>query len=406
MVNTQGKTTTTSSPQPLGDLLDKIATKYITTMNFEDLANLESQQYCDNLVIITSKIFEKFLDEGDIKYLEQRMEKGKMVDKMDQGKLVYFVKNNVDKFDVKSSVRKRRMCIGIARYYVKIGHIFSAILKTLNPEYTYKDAAGNTQYASLLEKIDADAAGAGGYSKIKGVSLTKTRDNNFCSRRIKALTPKKMKTNANSHIRVCGINQFAPKYTGGPNVVHTQFNTEIGIPELEELYMDEYDFGTGRFTQMSDASKKQYQKDVATFYKAFTGKTKVPTNITSFSQIPLANFQNQAECQKPNGELLQPFDNSESIFVPYAKHLKKMMNNATTNQNKLIAILNKIFAKEVNSLTRVVEYTLQPNLTNEALQAILVETRNLIIQLYTQCEIDFRTGIKLFKAVMEKKQQQ
>jgi hypothetical protein len=81
------------------------------------------------------------------------------------------------------------------------------------------------------------------------------------------------------------------------------------------------------------------------------------------------------------------------------------MNNAINNQNKLIAILNKLFVKEVNRAAKREEYTINPSLTNKKLQNIVVETRKLIIDLYTQCEKDFRAGIKLFEAVIEKKEQ-
>ena len=47
---------------------------------------------------------------------------------------------------------------------------------------------------------------------------------------------------------------------------------EIGIPELEKLYYDIYDFGTGKFNAMSRKARNAYQQDLKTFYKTFTGK--------------------------------------------------------------------------------------------------------------------------------------
>ena len=82
-----------------------------------------------------------------------------------------------------------------------------------------------------------------------------------------------------------------------------------------------------------------------------------------------------------------------------------MMNTAVSNQNKLIAIINKIFVKQKNTSTNKEEYTINPSLTRKSLQVIVIETRKLIIQLYIQCEKDFRTGIKLFEALIEKKEQ-
>ena len=73
MGNTQTKTKT---PANLGPLLDQIATKYIITQNYKDLANLEDPAYCNKLIILTSNIFNKFLDKQNVKYLEQRIATG------------------------------------------------------------------------------------------------------------------------------------------------------------------------------------------------------------------------------------------------------------------------------------------------------------------------------------------
>ena len=51
-----------------------------------------------------------------------------------------------------------------------------------------------------------------------------------------------------------------------------------------------------------------------------------------------------------------------------------------------------------------VRYVINPELTDEKLQRVIYDTRNIIIKLYTQCEKDFREGIKLFEAIMEKKE--
>jgi len=386
MGNTQGKKP--ESPQQLGKFLDEIAAKYILTENFQDLVNLEKKTYCDKLVIITSKIFNKFLNQKDVKYLEQRMERGVPVDKMDSAKLVYFQKNNLEKLDVQSSLRKKRMCIGIARFYIKIAHIWAAILSTLNPEWTYVDSMGKTERVNFRQ----------GVPKIYRATMKHDIQNNFCGRRIKMLTPTSKGASAGKkRIRVCRKAEENTDF----KLAH-----DTGIPELEYLYYDKYDFGTGAFTKMTTESKKQYQKDVAIFYKAFTGQSQVPANITSFSQIALADYSNKAVCNA-NGSLRSEFnyDKTQKPFVQYANHLANMMKNAETNRNKLINILNKIFKKEFNSSTRTTYYTIQPKLTTAKLQAIIVETRNLIIQLYTQCENDFRLGIKLFEALVEKLQQ-
>ena len=58
------------------DILDIIATKYILTQNFQDMKKLGSKEYCDKLVILTSKIIKKYMNEKEIKYLAQRITDG------------------------------------------------------------------------------------------------------------------------------------------------------------------------------------------------------------------------------------------------------------------------------------------------------------------------------------------
>ena len=55
----------------LPNVLDDIATKYILTQNFKDLTNLDKEEYCNKLIIMTSNIIKKYFNEKEIQYLEQ-----------------------------------------------------------------------------------------------------------------------------------------------------------------------------------------------------------------------------------------------------------------------------------------------------------------------------------------------
>ena len=337
------------------------------------------------------------------------MERGVLIDKMRRDKLIYFDKANLKNLDVNNSFKKKRMCIGIAQFYVKVGHIFAAILKTINPEYIFTDQYGKRHRVSILDKgkIPKRKVGGGGESE-GGTHIAKSLEISICARRIKALTPKYNKKTGKYNIRVCKINK---PWSQTPNIPGTsgavrKFDTEVGIPELRYLYLDTYDYGTGQFTKMSDAAKKEYKKDVETFYKAFTGNSNVPKDIDEFSKIPLADFHNRSVC--PAGGLLSKsfsYNPESNIYTEYANHLKKMLNKAKENQNKLVTILGKIFIKKVNKATRREEYSLQPSLKRKSLDMIVVETRKLIMNLYLDCEKDFRKGIKVFEALVEKKEQ-
>ena len=51
------------------DILDLIATNYITTQNFKDLKNLIKPEYCNKLVILTTDVINNYLKQTNIKYL-------------------------------------------------------------------------------------------------------------------------------------------------------------------------------------------------------------------------------------------------------------------------------------------------------------------------------------------------
>ena len=47
-------------PKSVFKTLDYIATYYILTMDFQSLHRLYEKQYCDNLILITSDIIDKY----------------------------------------------------------------------------------------------------------------------------------------------------------------------------------------------------------------------------------------------------------------------------------------------------------------------------------------------------------
>ena len=54
-----GNVQTTQPRKSLEDVVNKVVSKYITSQNFMDMKNLSKLEYCDKLIILTSKIIEK-----------------------------------------------------------------------------------------------------------------------------------------------------------------------------------------------------------------------------------------------------------------------------------------------------------------------------------------------------------
>jgi hypothetical protein len=153
----------------LSDTLDFIASYYILTMDFTSLSQLHEKKYCDELVVLTSDIINKYFSDLEVQQLAQRVESG-------SEKLVYFKKSDIENLNIPS---KKEYCIDIAKFYIKIAHVFAAIVTTINPEYVYKDVFGNTVKKSLMQKSEIPSGVATQVSKI-----------NLCSERINALKGK------------------------------------------------------------------------------------------------------------------------------------------------------------------------------------------------------------------------
>ena len=137
-------------PKSISQILDYIATYYILTMDFKSLRKLYDKEYCDKMVILTSDIIDRYFTDMEITYLAQRIKNGVEVNEIDKDKVIFFDRDALDKLDVKNSIKKKRMCLSIAKFYIKIAHIFAAIVTTINPVYVYKDTEGKTHYTHSL----------------------------------------------------------------------------------------------------------------------------------------------------------------------------------------------------------------------------------------------------------------
>ena len=142
-----GNIQTKQSGKSLSDIIDEIASKYIRSQNFNDMKNLSKLEYCDKLIILTSKIINKYLDKTDVKFLSQK--KGITGESMSRERVMAINRDHLDSYDISNTVKKRRICIGLAKYYVQIANLFAAIASTINPLYNYIDKQGNSNTVGL-----------------------------------------------------------------------------------------------------------------------------------------------------------------------------------------------------------------------------------------------------------------
>lgn len=364
-------------PDNNNEIIDYIASNYILTMDFENLKKLNDQQYCDKLVILTSDIIDRYFTPLEITNMEQRIKKG-VVEKENA---VFIDKDDLNSMG--NTDKKKTLCISIAKFYIKISHIFAAIVMTLNPVYTYTDSQGNKISVSLSNKHQIPANADRVIQRF-----------NICENRLNSLSYKWNPVLKNVHPKMCDMN-FKSDNT---NKKVKSVADEPGIPELKELYYDDnYDSTTGKFTSMSAKTNALYMKNLEMFYKIFTNNEKMGPDVRSFSDIKLRDYHNNPNCSE-NGAYRMNYDSDgSSLFTEYATNLKKMMSQANTNQTKLMDILNKMF------ITQKKQIRVNPKLSEHLLDEIVVETRSLIINLYLTCEKDYARGLNIYEAIVEKK---
>jgi hypothetical protein len=321
------------------------------------MTKLYDKKYCDELVILTGDIINKYYSQLEVCYLKERIETGKVTPYKE--KIIYINKSNLNE------TSKLSDCYQIAKFYVKISHLFFAILMTINPIFIYEDPITHKIIKATLQEKN----------NIPQSVTPKIISNSLCGKKINMLF---------------GNERY--------QLVHN-LNDEEGIPELIKLYYDSgFDHNTNTFTKMSDKMKKKYHHDLKEFYEVFTQSNFMPEHIKSFSDIKLNNYSEEEDLQEGGKKR----DNLV-IIKEYAKNLKKMIKNVNKIQKKLLDILEKIFIydkdPEFSNNEEIIR--ISPNLTEKILQDYINTSRKLIVQLYIDCEEDFLEGVKIYEALIE-----
>lgn len=457
------------------NVLDILATKYILTQNFQDMVKLSNPEYCNKLVILTSDIIKKFLQEREIKFLAHRVKDGVEQVLPQKAKVIYLSTNKLKKqkksssvddvlndgykrkifntdgsfkiviekgvhppqnaanlkksyndalenqktllseLDVKNKEDKDSMCKGIAKFYIKIAHLFAAIHKAVNPIYKF----GTSEY-SLMNKL-----------KIPKGAKVSIGERSLCSRRTEALKSEKDEAGKlKVSVKNCNLNKKTTtksvsddpldniNFKIGDNIESDKLlGEEIGIPQLDKLYHDIYNFKKGKFTAMSPPSRKDYEKDLKLFYKTFTGKDDYKkwnkSRQRKFSDIELKAYHKEDACKDVNSDWRKTYvgDEDNILFKKFAENIKNMLKKTNTSQQKLLKILDELFVwieppsdfENTDKSIKSKLVTINPKLNEENLQDIVVKTRKLIIDIYLQCEKDYQEGLKIFKAIADEK---
>lgn len=368
--------------------MDSIASDYIITESFTDMHNLLEDDYCSKLVVLTSDILSTKLKPYEISYLDKRIKMGTDVTtKMVKEDIAHFNKNTIEELDIKDVDKKKGVCKGIAKFYIKVAHVYGAIVTAMNPVYEYKDEDGELQQITLdnRDKLNEDIV-----SKVSKIS-------NFCNQRIISLSSEIINTKDEQFKKIkpdiCSINEKEIQDEKGntKTIIETS-----GFKELEKLYMDDYLDGV---FSMSKESKKKYYKDVETLDKAINGPKGSDPPATSFSTIKLNPYHNTEECKLSNGLPEALIDDTSSMFKEYGELIRKMIKTSEETQVELLGELKQLFSFEKEN--GEVKAKLQENLNDYKLNKISKKCRDIIINMYINCEKDFIQGLNIYQSIIE-----
>ena len=175
------------------------------------------------------------------------------------------------------------------------------------------------------------------------------------------------------------------------------------VQELSNLYNDVYDEETGTFNSMSKKMKDMYNEDLSKFYKEFTGENIDKKLIKQFSDINLRSYKNSDYCNQPEKTPNEYSINSNkknrdgiTLIEVYSNHLASTLEESTKKQNELLEILDKIFILTDDKNT----VKIITGLSNNKLEEIIKEVRQIIMELYIQCERSFKEGIEIFEMIV------
>jgi hypothetical protein len=423
--------------------LNEIATDYILGQNFQDMVRLTNSKYCNDLVIITSKILKKSFFSNQIQVIYNKISENGVENS-----------NHVSVSGTTPKEQTRNMCIEIAKYYVKIAHLFAAIITTLNPVFSWRSSASSSRAILsphvpkskddkvVMDDVEEDLEGSIEKTTLENkhhisemAKNLKIENMNFCNSRIADLMDMDeladlinddsiiKGSNVVSEIKIktklCSSNlnnigNAGADDVGGIRRTKTVYDLP-GFAELSRLYNDKYNASKGRFDKMSAKSKEEKKRNVDLLYTLFTGNPNPPKDIKNFRDIPIHSFSDTIECSSPDSMLNKTYvgTTKDKLFVDYVEQIKKMIYDSNMIRNSLLEIIDKVFITNTEEQAHPdgetveadqgakMKYVIDPSLSYDELNILIAETRKIILKLYVNCEKNFIYTLKILQAIIE-----
>ena len=440
----------------LFNFVDSIAANYIVNLSINDMGKLLNESECKNIEVLTKKVFEKKVNFKDLTYLKQRIKDGNISEIIASDNLAYIHHSNDEKLSAKEKRTRNNYCKAIAQFYIKVAHLYSSIARTIDANY---EDEGTKRKVNLF-----DLYGIKTYSspESKPETYKVSSYEGFCDRRINMLmkllpqvTSPMLGGDVNINVQnepmkeepmeepkpevapVLPPVMEEPKPEVAPVIPPVIPTTEttldslqnITIPDistsneevcsmkgnlgddegfktLDDLFKDVFTYSKrgkvdnedSKFKTeykpqyvMSKESKEEYKQILDKFYKTFTGN-EPSEELKSFSDVPLSDFSKQPIC---DGVKVEPDNINEKLFIDFANQIKEMLQNTNDKYQSLLKILKEMFTIEDDKVY------IHPDLNSDKLNDLGKKTRSVIVNLYIDCEKDYRKGVEEYNKIKE-----
>jgi hypothetical protein len=405
-------------------LIDRIATDYILSMNFQDMMDMTTESGCGKMVLVVEDILKKNTTEVDLASLQNTPRGLFDLAAPPSGTSSIFVFPEGDEvakksMDLSDPKKKLSLCRNIAKFYVQVAHLFAAIIMTVNPKYQFtKD--GETKKVGIMDRKDIPE------ESLKTANIILER--NFCSERENILT-QKSSLDDNNDLKIalpyCSLDEKIDP-----------IGASRGIKELEDLFKDDYDTNTGIFSMNEDSARK-YKQVVKEFYDAMYNTGTAPD---TFSDIKIPKYHEERGCsetalqkaiglnideefkekksqendadkksgsdanntdpvEQPKDDYEPPFKETyrgtnSGLYKDFKNNIVSMKEATAKNTNEVFSILGQLFDLTVDPIT------INPKITSENISPLIIDTREKITKLYLECEKNFQKGLELFRNIV------
>jgi len=359
--------------------INKIATEYIVQQNYSDMKRLLDKNKYDEMVDLVTIVLSKNIKTSDIEILVNHL-----------------YSTNVERnTQMEMEETHLKKCKKIALFYLKVAHLFDSIMMCISP------------YIMSSSNI---------------LSFDNTTQNmNMCTRRLNALIDANINLGKQNE-----INMKSPSchmYADPHSLME-----EEGIPELEKLYYDMYDFDSRSFAKMSEKMRREYEMDVELFYNAFQGSNQSSSdsstsssdsnkqssssgssgssNVKRFSDIKMSDIITKdynKDCNSTDeyvyvNNRTKPYrQEKERLFKKYTDNIKTMTAFIHKSEKELLYILNNVFVKD----ERINAYNLHENIHLYTIDKLSDDARRIIVDFYSKCEEFYVEGVQIYEAIVQ-----